>query len=155
MPVYQRQGHVPNKRHTVFRKPDGSLYHEELFGSTIPESRKIGSKYITVSEIAAISKEERVNAQNLFPGDFKHDSWMKFQYATDELINTSVAKSNGKLLTIGRCAPDKAPHKIIDIAKKYGKKYQIVSMISEGNVKEQEYYEKHFKEEDYIKSDKE
>ena len=29
---YQRLGQVPPKRHTQFRKPDGSLYTEELFG---------------------------------------------------------------------------------------------------------------------------
>ncbi len=29
---YLRRGHVPHKRHTQFRKPDGSLYAEELFG---------------------------------------------------------------------------------------------------------------------------
>jgi homogentisate 1,2-dioxygenase len=32
MPSYQSLGHVPPKRHTQFRKPDGSLYSEELFG---------------------------------------------------------------------------------------------------------------------------
>jgi len=29
---YVRRGQVPPKRHTQFRKPDGSLYAEELFG---------------------------------------------------------------------------------------------------------------------------
>lgn len=33
MPVYHRLGHIPAKRHVVFRKQDGSLYHEELFGT--------------------------------------------------------------------------------------------------------------------------
>ena len=33
MPYYQRVGLVPAKRHIVFRQPDGSLYHEELFGT--------------------------------------------------------------------------------------------------------------------------
>src|SRR3954471_3397894 len=33
MPVYQKQGQVPQKRHTVFRQPKGELYHEELFGT--------------------------------------------------------------------------------------------------------------------------
>ena len=33
MPVYQRHGKIPSKRHVVFRQPDGSLYHEELFGT--------------------------------------------------------------------------------------------------------------------------
>ncbi len=33
MPVYQSVGNVPKKRHVVFRQKDGSLYHEELFGT--------------------------------------------------------------------------------------------------------------------------
>lgn len=33
MPVYQRLGKIPEKRHTQFRKADGSLFHEELFGT--------------------------------------------------------------------------------------------------------------------------
>lgn len=32
MPFYVRQGTVPKKRHTAFRKPDGSLHAEELIG---------------------------------------------------------------------------------------------------------------------------
>src|SRR2546430_16180322 len=32
MPSYHSLGSVPHKRHTQFRKPDGSLYAEELFG---------------------------------------------------------------------------------------------------------------------------
>ena len=33
MPIYRQVGHVPHKRHTVFRKENGELYHEELFGT--------------------------------------------------------------------------------------------------------------------------
>lgn len=33
MPHYQRQGQVPHKRHTQFRKPDGGLYSEQLFST--------------------------------------------------------------------------------------------------------------------------
>jgi homogentisate 1,2-dioxygenase len=32
MPPYHRLGKIPPKRHTQFRKPDGTLYFEELFG---------------------------------------------------------------------------------------------------------------------------
>ncbi len=32
MPFYHTLGQVPRKRHTVFRKPDGALYAEELLG---------------------------------------------------------------------------------------------------------------------------
>ncbi len=33
MPLYHRLGKVPPKRHTTFRKPDGNLYYEQLFGT--------------------------------------------------------------------------------------------------------------------------
>lgn len=33
MPQYHRLGQVPHKRHTQFRKPDGSLYSEQLFST--------------------------------------------------------------------------------------------------------------------------
>ena len=32
MTYYHRLGQLPHKRHTQFRQPDGSLYHEELMG---------------------------------------------------------------------------------------------------------------------------
>ncbi len=32
MPIYHRLGELPPKRHTQFRKADGTLYHEQLFG---------------------------------------------------------------------------------------------------------------------------
>ncbi len=33
MPFYHKLGQIPSKRHTVFRQPNGSLYHEQLFGT--------------------------------------------------------------------------------------------------------------------------
>src|SRR5829696_5615107 len=33
MPIYHRLGNIPAKRHSVFRQPSGSLYHEELIGN--------------------------------------------------------------------------------------------------------------------------
>lgn len=33
MPHYHKTGQIPHKRHTQFRKPDGSLYAEELFST--------------------------------------------------------------------------------------------------------------------------
>lgn len=32
MPFYYKLGEMPQKRHTQFRQPDGSLYHEEVMG---------------------------------------------------------------------------------------------------------------------------
>ncbi|MCG8575636.1 MAG: homogentisate 1,2-dioxygenase [Flavobacteriales bacterium] len=33
MPRYHKLGKIPHKRHTTFRKEDGSLFHEQLFGT--------------------------------------------------------------------------------------------------------------------------
>jgi homogentisate 1,2-dioxygenase len=33
MPFYHKLGKIPHKRHTQFRKPDGTLYQEQLFGT--------------------------------------------------------------------------------------------------------------------------
>ena len=33
MPFYQKLGNIPHKRHTVFRSPNGAIYHEQLFGT--------------------------------------------------------------------------------------------------------------------------
>ncbi|WP_108246335.1 homogentisate 1,2-dioxygenase [Muricauda brasiliensis] len=33
MPIYHKLGKIPQKRHTQFKKPDGSLYYEQLFGT--------------------------------------------------------------------------------------------------------------------------
>ncbi len=33
MPFYRHLGNIPHKRHTVFRQPNGDLYHEQLFGT--------------------------------------------------------------------------------------------------------------------------
>ena len=33
MPFYHKLGEIPPKRHTQFRKKDGTLYYEQLFGT--------------------------------------------------------------------------------------------------------------------------
>lgn len=33
MPIYHTLGNIPHKRHTTFKKPDGSYYYEQLFGT--------------------------------------------------------------------------------------------------------------------------
>ena len=33
MPIYHQLGKIPHKRHTTFKKPDGGLYYEQLFGT--------------------------------------------------------------------------------------------------------------------------
>lgn len=33
MPIYHQLGNIPHKRHTVFEKPNGGIYYEQLFGT--------------------------------------------------------------------------------------------------------------------------
>lgn len=33
MPFYSKLGEIPHKRHTVFEKPEGGIYYEQLFGT--------------------------------------------------------------------------------------------------------------------------
>lgn len=33
MPIYHKLGQIPSKRHVQFRKPDGNIYYEQLFGT--------------------------------------------------------------------------------------------------------------------------
>lgn len=33
MPIYHKLGKIPQKRHTIFEKPGGGLYYEQLFGT--------------------------------------------------------------------------------------------------------------------------
>jgi len=33
MPLYHKLGKIPSKRHTIFEKPNGGLYYEQLFGT--------------------------------------------------------------------------------------------------------------------------
>jgi len=57
MPFYQQLGHVPHKRHTQFRKPDGSLYAEQLF-STEGFSGDYSLLYHTHAPTAIIRTDE-------------------------------------------------------------------------------------------------
>jgi homogentisate 1,2-dioxygenase len=69
MPFYTKLGSIPQKRHTVFRQPNGGLYYEQLFGtegfsgmSTLmyhvhrPTMVKQVGKGTDVSPIAAVDK---------------------------------------------------------------------------------------------------
>ena len=35
MPFYHKLENIPHKRHTVFKKPDGGYYYEELFEQSV------------------------------------------------------------------------------------------------------------------------
>src|SRR3954462_8683108 len=62
MPYYHKLGQIPHKRHTQFRKPDGSLYSEQLF-STEGFSNDYSLLYHIHPPTQIIGSEAPVNAQ--------------------------------------------------------------------------------------------
>src|SRR6478609_3463550 len=60
MPHYHSAGTIPHKRHTQFRKPDGSLYSEQLF-STEGFSNDYSLLYHTWPPTQIIHTDEPVN----------------------------------------------------------------------------------------------
>lgn len=60
MPYYYKLGDIPHKRHTQFRKPDGSLYSEQLF-STEGFSNDYSLLYHTHPPTQIIKTEKPVN----------------------------------------------------------------------------------------------
>lgn len=90
------------------------LYHDDLFNAVVPQARSIGSLIYTVSAASKNDKEEKINGQGWYMnGTFEFDGWLKFQHSTNELMEYGVSPGNGRMITIGRAAGDKAPHHLI------------------------------------------
>ena len=62
MAHYTKLGNIPTKRHTQFRKPDGTLYSEQLF-STEGFSNDYSLLYHTYAPTLIVSCDEPINVQ--------------------------------------------------------------------------------------------
>jgi homogentisate 1,2-dioxygenase len=80
MPSYYKLGEIPHKRHTQFRKPDGSLYSEQLF-STEGFSNDYSLLYHVYPPTQKIKTEKPVNVkpQIAEEGMLKHRSFEAFK----------------------------------------------------------------------------
>ena len=110
MPIYQQVGIIPPKRHTVFRQPNGNLYHEELFGTegfsgmsslvyhlyppTMVKER--GEPYSVRPKIAI---EDNLQARSYLGFNLK---------AKDDYLESRVVLFVNDDLTIGLAAPKKS-----------------------------------------------
>lgn len=79
MPHYHQLGNIPHKRHTQFRKPDGSLYSEQLF-STEGFSSNYSLLYHVHPPTQIIRVEEPVSVRPVAATDniLKHRSFQGF-----------------------------------------------------------------------------
>src|SRR4051794_15504407 len=84
MPHYYSLGNIPHKRHTQFRKPDGSLYSEQLF-STEGFSSNSSLLYHVHAPTKIIRAEEPVNIAPIAATSniLKHRSFKGFKVAPD------------------------------------------------------------------------
>src|ERR1051325_10292797 len=80
MPHYFSLGRIPQKRHTQFQKPDGSLYSEQLF-STEGFSSNYSLLYHLYPPTRIIRVEEPTDAAPKAASDniLKHRSFQGFQ----------------------------------------------------------------------------
>ena len=84
MPFYFKLGEIPHKRHTQFRKPDGSLYREEVMGlegfhgvesilyhhylpPRVVRAERLGSAEIEYSDFGAL-RHRALETEGLKPG---------------------------------------------------------------------------------------
>jgi homogentisate 1,2-dioxygenase len=97
MPYYRNVGEVPRKRHTQFRKPDGSLYAEELMGveGFSSDSALLYHEHAPTAILDAVAVEEPVQRlvanHPLKPRHFK----------THKLDVTSADIVTGRQLLLG------------------------------------------------------
>ena len=80
MPHYHRAGIIPHKRHTQFRKPDGSLYSEQLF-STEGFSNDYSLLYHTYAPTLVTKCDKPVNVSPVVAEEkmLKHRSFEGFK----------------------------------------------------------------------------
>ncbi len=112
MPFYQRAGEIPAKRHTVFRQQDGSLYHEELFGtegfsgiSSLLYHSAPPTKVVSIGEPYSIRPEIAV-ADNL-----KALSFQGFNISPNEdYIQSRKTLFVNNDMHIGLAAPSRSMH---------------------------------------------
>ena len=85
MPQYHKMGNVPHKRHTQFRKPDGSLYSEELV-STHGFSNVYSIIYhcYPPTMIKELGKSYSVRPEIAFERSMKHQSFEGFDIKPED-----------------------------------------------------------------------
>jgi homogentisate 1,2-dioxygenase len=110
MPIYHTLGSIPRKRHVQFRKPDGKLYYEQLFGtigfdgmSTLMyqvNRPTMVKEILSEKDVTPVIAEEKTIKARLLQG---------FQIqAEDDYLESRKALLVNKDIHIGLAAPRKS-----------------------------------------------
>ncbi len=110
MPIYHKMGVIPQKRHTVFRKPDGNLYSEELV-STMGFSSSYALVYhcYPPTLVKAIGEAYDVAPRVAREKHLKHTSLKGFKVVPkDDYLESRVPVLINNDLHISLAAPKKS-----------------------------------------------
>ena len=110
MPFYNKSGNIPEKRHIQFRKPDGTLYHEELF-STEGFSNTYSLLYhlYPPTKIKQVGEAYSVEPKVVLSKQLKHRSLKGFKIKpVDDYLESRKAVLVNSDLHISLAAPRKS-----------------------------------------------
>jgi homogentisate 1,2-dioxygenase len=110
MPFYHKAGKIPSKRHTQFRKPDGTLYSEELIST-----EGFSSLYSLVYHchpptlVKEIEQAHTVEPVAALPKNLKNRSFLTFKTeAKDDYLESRVVMLFNRDLYLTCAAPKKS-----------------------------------------------
>lgn len=110
MPFYHKAGKIPSKRHTQFRKPDGSLYSEELIST-----EGFSSLYSLVYHchpptlVKEIEHAHSVEPEAAIPKNLKNRSFLTFKTEPkDDYLDSRVIMLFNRDLYLTCAAPKKS-----------------------------------------------
>ena len=85
MPFYHKLGKIPPKRHTQFRKPDGELYSEQLFGTIGFDGMSTNSYHVhRPTQVKEIRKQYSVKPEIAIENNMKSYRFRGFQVAPEK-----------------------------------------------------------------------
>ena len=85
MPFYHKLGEIPPKRHTQFRKPDGTLYSEQLFGTIGFDGMSTNSYHVhRPTQVKEIRKQYTVAPKIALENSIKSYRFRGFQIAPEQ-----------------------------------------------------------------------
>jgi len=108
MPFYHRLGTIPAKRHTQFRKPDGTLYREELMGTKgFSGIASLLYHAHPPTQVARVEKLRDYHLEAEEQGPLRHRHFLTRQLPTggDPIDGRQVLLFNDDV-SIGVCTPD-------------------------------------------------
>lgn len=110
MPFYHKLGEIPHKRHTAFRKPDGSLYYEQLFGTVGFEGMSSILYHIhRPTQVKAIGKAVDVAPKIAVKNNIQSYCFHGFKVsAEDDYLESRTPILTNKNCTIALAAPRKS-----------------------------------------------